>query len=710
MKNFSSLSYLMLLICQSYLIQAMPALPVRIYQGDTLIRTAVRINDITQQDSLYLLIANEGNRVEARNLILMAGAKYFPYNPVYRYYGFTVQYGKLFSFTAPAHTYGFVNYKETLMEPPVKAILIGGDSVYFAPLGFMADALGGTLSYHADEQALYLTINPPTSFGSDYPAAANVAAALTDSGYIVQQADIGNANAIQVCAAGYVSDCNGNNASFPYLVLQLPPPPGMDSLFEIPMAFNFREDEALIAIGKTPPECTYFSYRSYVVNRLYEFPVYERLKIYASMGDTKSLYNMREDLPIDSMFNRKFAIIMAADSLIAMRMKATILASVGDIDAMDIYFDIVPKDIYKFGTGFRSDCGNFLHRISIFKDSLAGQQYITNPPLEIMRVTPSEPVIPVFFAPRSLTPRISGSDEFHLLPDVRLLEDNMYNAYQEDYDITWLQTWVWAPEGLEALQERRNVVGETHDALYVRSESFSFRDNDIVIVYGVNHTKTGMAVYSNVSSYGARYLNGFGGITDTHFEKTAREFISDTTLADHLFVYKFARHPVPGNSNFYIVPLDTLGNLTGINVNDSAFMAFRAYINTQTKVGPDPTELILDRAILLRPKNSGIKDFRSGKARNDLKIYPNPAAQQATLELVLPHFSDVTLSIYNASGQQVGRSLQIDHAKGKVLQMIYFGDEFSPGAYYIHAGIFDQEEHKYMSQNGKILILAPTSR
>jgi hypothetical protein len=145
-------------------------------------------------------------------------------------------------------------------------------------------------------------------------------------------------------------------------------------------------------------------------------------------------------------------------------------------------------------------------------------------------------------------------------------------------------------------------------------------------------------------------------------------------------------------------------------VNDSSFVAFRAYVNTRTKVGPDPTEMILDRAILLRPKNTGINDFRSGKVRNDIRIYPNPATHQATLELVLPHFSDVTLSIYNASGQQVGTSLQIDHAKDKVLQMIHFGDGFSPGVYYIYAGIFDQEEHKYTSLNGKIIIIAPTSQ
>ncbi len=191
---------------------------------------------------------------------------------------------------------------------------------------------------------------------------------LAEAGFAVQQAEINKLNPIELCLGRYTPNANGNNAGFPYLGIQIPPAPGQDSIFYIPITFTMNEDEAVVMVGKTPPECIYFSYRSYLMNRFYEFPpAATRSKINASLGDAQNPYRMRTDLPLDSMFRRKFALIMAADSLVAMRIKNTILASTPAISEKDIYFDIIPYGIFKFGNRPKGDWASFLHRASLFQ-------------------------------------------------------------------------------------------------------------------------------------------------------------------------------------------------------------------------------------------------------------------------------------------------------------------------------------------------------
>lgn len=678
---------------------------------DSLFRVAVEVNDTLRDDSLFLLSTTGGLLVEAQNFSRMLGGTYHAYASLFSPEGMMIRYGKLLSFAWLGYDTGFCNCLYTLMIPSARSWLIESDTVYFAPCGFLSNAIAGVVSYDKDVNRLKITAELPQGFGYQFPPARDIVNALQDSGFTVQQGGICHANAIQFCAAGYVPNCNGNNASFPYLIIQVPPPPGVDSPFCIPIIYNFKRDEAVVAVGKTPPKCRYFSYRSYMVNRLYSFPVPERLKIYASLGDTKNLYTMREDKPLDSMFQRKVAFIMSADSLVAAKVKNTILSATNEIFAEDIYFDVVPHEIFRLGTDPFADWGNFLHRVSLFDDTVAGNQYIKDPTLEIMRITPDISPVPYLFSTPSLRSRISGKDEFHLLTGLGLLEDKLWDTYHETYQIIWLQPGIWLIEGYPAIQQRVDVLGEVRDALYMRSASFSFRDDDIAVVYGVNHTKTGKAVYSNVSCYGDRYKNGFGGITNMRLEKTAREYVQDSTIADLFFVYKFSRHPIPGDPNVFIVPADTLSNLMGINVNDTAFMAFRAYIDTITKVGPDEKEVILDRTILLRKISPGIESLSNREVEPSLKIYPNPTASNTTLEINLLNLSDVWLSIFTSTGQPVAEPFMISHVRGTVRQEIRFSQNLPSGTYVIRAVIRDRthgsksslEPEKVLT--GKIIIL-----
>jgi hypothetical protein len=679
-------------------------------QVDSLILVPIKVNDTILSDSLYINESGSGPQVEVGKFMLYIGGSYHPISHVFHQDGIIVQYGSFISFARLNYPLGFVKLHMVSMVPPVSIQTIGNAHLYFAPLGFLSQAIGGTVTYDAQAAMLNVSVSPPQGFGSVFPAARDLALAL-DPDYIVQQGEISSENPIDFCMAGYTPNANGNNVGVPYFGLQLPPPPNMDSLFSVTTVFNFNEDEAVVIIGKTPPQCTYYSYRSYLFTRFEEFPPSStRIKLNASLGETNSLYRMRPDLPVDSMFGRKFALIMAGDSLIAMNIKNTILTTTPEIAAADIHFDILPADgLFQFGTSPMSDWGMFLHRVSLITDSAAQNNYVNNPPVEILRLTPRQTPPQVLFSIHPFLSRSSGINEFYLLPDMNLLEQGIYNTYHTNYNIIWLQPSPWVIEGFSAIQQGLDALGDNHDALYIETSDFQFRDNDIVLTYGVNHQLTGQSVYTNATIYGTKYMAGYGGITNYQMEKSARQFVADTSIADLLFAYGFARHPVTGNPFVYIVPSDTNGTMEGINVNDTAKMGFRLYVNSITKIGPDPLEVILDQAVLLRPLSAGIDNTEINSLVPDMKVYPNPVTDKATLELYLPDWSDINLAFFSAAGKQVGSVLTIKHVRGNVLQEIKLNPSLPAGNYLIKAYVSDQVKEGTYSLTARLIWLGGAS-
>jgi len=63
-----------------------------------------------------------------------------------------------------------------------------------------------------------------------------------------------------------------------------------------------------------------------------------------------------------------------------------------------------------------------------------------------------------------------------------------------------------------------DALGDNHDALYIVTTDFQFREKDIALVYGVDYTQTGKAVYTNATIYSTKYMAGYGGITNTMME------------------------------------------------------------------------------------------------------------------------------------------------------------------------------------------------
>jgi poly(3-hydroxybutyrate) depolymerase len=582
--------------------------------NDSLFYATVSVNGDTSNQPISYVRRDQLILIDAHLFFDIVGGHYFPMG---QNFGLTVQYGKIISFALNNYQQGFVACKMVDMLPPAEAI----NNTIMAPINFLADAIGGQVDFIEVNQHLDITTSAPSEIGDIIPEAKSLSDALSQQNYTIRQGAINLLNAIDLYVAGYQSDCNGNNANYPYLMTQTPPCPEVTSVSSIPLFYTMRPDEAFVLIGRTPPQCTYYSYRSYLYSRYYDDESPHRKKIYASLGDTQSLYNMSEGRTVPDSFNRFFMLISAADKNITAAIRSAAIAS--GIRDDDIYVDVIPADIVRMGLDEQADFFNFFHRAVLFNDPADNAQYTSNPPLEFMRITPNVAATPDYLPAPTLRQRGTGTTEFHLNDGLAQLRQQLINNYSATYDAIDLVSYQWLPEGYEAIKTRSNVRGETRDALYLRTPFFEFQEHDIIVVFGVNHAKTGKATYCNVGCYGVPALNGLGGVSNQEFQGTAHQFLSDSSLADSLYVWKFARTQI--DSQTFVIPPDVNHDYTGLDYGAIAAMLFRLYVEPAAKVGPVASEVIMDRAILFRPKATGLQEKQfmyAGKMRSYLVHEP----------------------------------------------------------------------------------------
>ena len=160
------------------------------------------------------------------------------------------------------------------------------------------------------------------------------------------------------------------------------------------------------------------------------------------------------------------------------------------------------------------------------------------------------------------------------------------------------------PEGMTSYFNDTNSQGDNHDTTYLMTENFTLAsDDDFVVVYGVNHTTTGKAIYSNAVLYARPMLNGVCSIYNGLFEGSAAQYLPEgADNADGYYVYKMARAGWSGTDEFTAeIPYSTgneQGIYYGVDNDNTVLAAFRAYIEPETGVGASYYEIVYDRAIV----------------------------------------------------------------------------------------------------------------
>ena len=478
---------------------------------------------------------------------------------------------------------------------------------------------------------------------------------LENSDFYVQQGSFEEFDTIEMASKGKLLSCFGNNAGSVYTVLFFPPAPNQDfakgyagrgwddekaTIYDDPDVKNYpanpffspagwqyklRQDEALVLYTELPPECKYFSFINYIMfTEEKEGKNYSGEKGYFRVGNEEtgfyhsifgsigtSVCDGRVKCDGDSVYGSKAVILISANKTVTKQVIEH-LTEAGISENM-INVMTIPEKTYRMGLEKGKDTFCMIGRISQPKNRDEYERYITRLPENSVayRVTPKTEIASNPYANETIIPRGTGEHEVAILDNAEENLDTIRRAiiakYSDEYNYEELGGEIAVPEGLTAYITDFNAKGDNRDTSYTMTPDFTLNsDDDFIVIYGVNHTATGKAHYSNVVLYAKPMLNGVCSVYDSLYPGTAQEYLGDNCKdADSYYVYKMARTQIDENTR--IIEYSTgneKGRFYGVDNDNPLVMAFRAYVD-KTGVGPSYYEIVYDRTIVFHKKGNG---------------------------------------------------------------------------------------------------------
>ena len=480
---------------------------------------------------------------------------------------------------------------------------------------------------------------------------------LDDAGFEVEQGEVGFLDWVKDCCTGVLMHTGANNP-WPNAYVTL-------RFGGVPLMWQLGENEAIVMVGQTPPPAAYFSYNT-ILGTLPDNPdteVDENLQLLGlTVGDSINIGTIKTIGP--DPFNRPIVYIITGHRGTERLVRAAALKA-GYPDAI-INVETISPALGPLGHGAKATRWFNAQRVSVPADRNALETYLQNVGRlnKVFRVSPRDELagqlgddpepVPV------LRVRGTGHTELGLYPALKQLRAAILQQYG-DQPFKELDTKIWelgsgqTQVGREmrvekpyvGLQRGITVLGASRDTNYLASyPNFMLRKdvNEFVIVYGVNHQKTGKATYSSFSIYADKWRwfglkdgtttspnyddpDGDGPIVGKPGD-SARRFLCpndpNACPADvqYLYAWKVARHC---NGEAYCMEAkvndDPAKPFTDIEGNPYActlydwrsyppsplgsfdldraemFFLWRAYMEPATKSAPDDNELLYDRAI-----------------------------------------------------------------------------------------------------------------
>ena len=447
---------------------------------------------------------------------------------------------------------------------------------------------------------------------------------------------------VKATCEGKVPQAGNNPWPNVYLSLQLPPHPGVTPLLPIDRYWQLGEDEAIVLVGQTPPGVKFFHYQTFAI-MVPDIPHRMMLPV----GDAINMGTINTIGPDKN--NRPIVYIITGNRETERRVRAAALKA--GYPAAIINVEAISPVIAPLGVGAEGSWFALIHRLAVTLDPTAVENYARNPPYQVWRITPDQPLaddpepVPV------LRVRGTGHTEMPLYPSLKALRQAILDRYAgmpaKELDTSITHDTV-LPDNHEALAEKPfvglqrgiDVFGASRDNTNLNSyPRFRLRDgeDEFVIVYGANHETTGKATYASFTPYVDKdrwFGLKDGTITSNNYDAdgqpgdSARRFLCpddpSQCLDDvkYLYAWKVARHC---NGEDFCLELkaefiDMDGQPYECNLYDwyrnpaqppligpfdldaaEMYINWRTYMEPATNVGPDDNEILYDRAIYFGP-------------------------------------------------------------------------------------------------------------
>ena len=425
--------------------------------------------------------------------------------------------------------------------------------------------------------------------------------ALKQDGFHVTPGAAAFQNLVKEWCAGTIdSALYANNE--PYI--QVLVPESVQKPDQLSTNFQLRPDEAVVLVGQTPPAARYFSYTPYIWSKLY--PDGMRRLPFATLGDSVNNATIKTIGP--TPFNSPVALVFTPDQGTDARIRVA-LRHAGYPSAI-INTVVFPSSMLKLGRDETADEIRIVLRNAIWQLQAAGDSYIDNPPLSVLRVTPRTPATENPFPAPPLRIRGTGQTEMNLMNKLDQLREGIAAA-NPGLDATEIVMMPMCYEGYDLIQLGLEMCGDSRDAFYVgagitefdKINRITLSDDEFLVLYGVNHVTTGKATYVNTNIYASEEAKlTLGAIDDRDFPDTARPYLpAGDPAAAVMYAYKISRSC--GNES-NCKQLNVPEGCTRLTLDSNTLLGVftRTYLEPETKVGPAMPEMLYDRLIKFSPR------------------------------------------------------------------------------------------------------------
>lgn len=462
------------------------------------------------------------------------------------------------------------------------------------------------------------------------------------------------------CEKAIFSALGNNPWPNAYFSLQMPNPEESNYKLPYAMMWQMRQDEAIVLIGQTPPSIKYFSFQTWVQQSPASVAdpnnvLANRTLVGSAFGDTVNNQTIHTIGP--DPYNRPMVYIITANKQTEQRVSKLLLKA-GFPQAI-INVEHLSTSISPVGIGADGPILVTAMRNAIPLDQDAYEDYIRrsidddplNGPFRAFRITPPVEFAPDPYPAPKLRVRGTGQSELDLYPAMKSLEKAIIAKEAQrnpalPYKKLTARFWQdpmqngqleWIDEPWAGMQIGNYSYMGSRDTNYIQTYPYFKLRSDVeeyVIVYGVNHQRTGKVTYTSFSVYveptfGTGREIGLGSVTDPNYDAggqpgdSARRYLQPGDpyyqYADKLFAWKIARHCSDEDKPFCMEvgnPTDIDGqpynnycdpqinldiDLNRPDWSSDVFVVFRGYMEPETSVSPSSSELVWDKAIYFGP-------------------------------------------------------------------------------------------------------------
>ena len=401
--------------------------------------------------------------------------------------------------------------------------------------------------------------------------------------------------------------CYGNNPSSPYAYPVFNAPPSEPTL-----DFKLNASDAVVIFLRTPPEMKYFGFTQYLFTR---GGVAD--PIFASMSDTLNLLQVKtfgSNQPGLNVFNQHMVLVWSADLNTYESIKK-MLVNQGILETGINYIGMPIKLPLVMGETQTSDSFNMLMRTAFPTTQADFEAYMKEKPFYVVKLGlktpgPTNPAPTVEYVSdiSGVIESTKTQSNAQLQTALDSLVLDIKKKYLKDFSFKDKSVSFTDKVGWDCISGKAICNGDNHDALYSLDVpgAVLFNDpKDVVIVIGVNHQKTGKALYVNHSVYDTVKIAGIVGVGDSALSTESALFHAgvkspnDPRRIQYQNLYAYAISYDCTGLNFCLqIPPPTPDNPVGLLPKSPFLLISRTYVDKLTKVRPSMNEVIKHQVII----------------------------------------------------------------------------------------------------------------